>query len=35
MQTYAEGFNIPRGAASERLPVEQRYRFDLPDIAEV
>jgi len=35
MQAYAEGFNILRGAASEGLPSEQRYDFDLPDIAEV
>jgi 6-phosphogluconate dehydrogenase len=35
MQAYAEGFNILRGAASEELPEEQRYDFDLPDIAEV
>jgi 6-phosphogluconate dehydrogenase len=35
MQAYAEGFNILRGAASEQLPVDQRYQFDLPDIAEV
>jgi 6-phosphogluconate dehydrogenase len=35
MQAYAEGFNILRGAASEALPLEQRYDFDLPDIAEV
>jgi 6-phosphogluconate dehydrogenase len=35
MQAYAEGFNILRGAASEGLPPEQRYDFDLPDIAEV
>jgi 6-phosphogluconate dehydrogenase len=35
MQAYAEGFNILRGAASERLPQEQRFELDLPDIAEV
>jgi 6-phosphogluconate dehydrogenase len=35
MQAYAEGFNILRGAASEKLPVDQRYHFDLPNIAEV
>ena len=29
MQAYAEGFNILRGAASERLPQEQRFEFDL------
>jgi 6-phosphogluconate dehydrogenase len=35
MQAYAEGFNILRNAGSDRLPAEQRYQFDLPDIAEV
>src|SRR5260370_10589658 len=35
MQAYAEGFNILRGAASEELPEDQRYRLDLPDISEV
>jgi 6-phosphogluconate dehydrogenase len=35
MQAYAEGFNILRGAASDELPAEQRFEFDLPDIAEV
>jgi 6-phosphogluconate dehydrogenase len=35
MQAYAEGFNILRGAASEALSPEQRYDFNLPDIAEV
>jgi 6-phosphogluconate dehydrogenase len=35
MQAYAEGFNILRGAASEELPEDQRFQFDLPDIAEV
>ncbi len=35
MQAYAEGFNILRGAASEELPKDQRFQFDLPDIAEV
>ncbi len=35
MQAFAEGFNILRGADSEKLPQEQRYDFDLPDIAEV
>ena len=35
MQAYAEGFNILRGAASEKLPPDQRYQIDLPDIAEV
>jgi 6-phosphogluconate dehydrogenase len=35
MQAYAEGFNILRHAASEELPEDQRYRFDLADVAEV
>jgi 6-phosphogluconate dehydrogenase len=35
MQAYAEGFNILRGAASEKLPKDRRFEFDLPDIAEV
>jgi 6-phosphogluconate dehydrogenase len=35
MQAYAEGFNVLRGAASGKLPQEQRFELDLPDIAEV
>src|SRR3979411_3479252 len=35
MQAYAEGFNILRGAASEALPADQRFRIDLPAVAEV
>jgi 6-phosphogluconate dehydrogenase len=35
MQAYAEGFHILRNAASEDLPEDRRYRFDLADIAEV
>ena len=35
MQAYAEGFNILSNAASEELPEDQRFQFDLPDIAEV
>ena len=35
MQAYAEGFDILRQAASEAVPEERRYTFDLPDIAEV
>jgi 6-phosphogluconate dehydrogenase len=35
MQAYAEGFNILHGAAGEELPEDQRYRFDLADIAEL
>ena len=35
MQSYAEGFNILRSAASDRLPAEHRYDFDLADVAEL
>jgi 6-phosphogluconate dehydrogenase len=35
MQAYAEGFHILRNAASEDLPEDQRYGFDLADIAEL
>jgi len=35
MEAYAEGFNILRGAASDALPAGQRFRLDLPDVAEV
>lgn len=35
MQAYAEGFDILRHAASEKLPQDQRYELDLPDVAEV
>jgi 6-phosphogluconate dehydrogenase len=35
MQAYAEGLNILRGAAADELPRDQRYQFDLPDVAEV
>ncbi len=35
MQAYAEGFNILHGAAGEELPEDQRYQFDLTDIAEL
>jgi 6-phosphogluconate dehydrogenase len=35
MQAYAEGFHILQQAASKDLPEEQRYRFDVADIAEV
>lgn len=35
MQAYAEGFDILRNADSAALPAQHRYRFDLPDIAEV
>jgi 6-phosphogluconate dehydrogenase len=35
MQAYAEGFDIMRNANSTELPEDQRYTFDLPDIAEL
>ena len=35
MQSYAEGFDILRNADSTALPPDQRYTFDLADIAEV
>ena len=35
MQAYAEGFDILRNAASDKLPAERRYDLNLPDIAEV
>jgi 6-phosphogluconate dehydrogenase len=35
MQAYAEGFDILKNAASERLPEEHRYALDLGEIAEV
>ena len=35
MQAYAEGFDILRNKASERLPEDERFTLDLPDIAEV
>ncbi len=35
MQSYAEGFDILRNADSASLPADQRYTFDLADIAEV
>jgi 6-phosphogluconate dehydrogenase len=35
MQSYAEGFDIMKNAASADLPEEQRYQLDLPAIAEV
>jgi 6-phosphogluconate dehydrogenase len=35
MQAYAEGFDILRSAGKDELPADQRYRFDLPEIAEV
>jgi len=35
MQAYAEGFDILKGKASEKLPEDERFTLDLPDIAEV
>ena len=35
MQAYAEGFDILKGKASDKLPEEERYDIDLPDVAEV
>ena len=35
MQAYAEGFDILKGRASEKLPEGERFDLDLPDIAEV
>ena len=35
MQAYAEGFDILRNAGGEQLPADQRYDFDLGEIAEV
>ena len=35
MQAYAEGFDILRNAAGDQLPADQRYEFDLGEVAEV
>jgi len=35
MQAYAEGFDILKGRASEKLPEAERFDLNLPDIAEV
>ena len=35
MQAYAEGFDILKNKMSERLPEDERFTLDLPDIAEV
>jgi 6-phosphogluconate dehydrogenase len=35
MQAYAEGFDILKGRSSEKLPADERFALNLPDIAEV
>ena len=35
MQAFAEGFDILRNAGNDALPSDQRFEFDLADIAEV
>ena len=35
MQAYAEGFDILRGRASDKLPEDERFDLDTADIAEV
>jgi 6-phosphogluconate dehydrogenase len=35
MQSFAEGFEIMREATAESLPEAQRYRLDVPEIAEL
>ncbi|MFD3263856.1 phosphogluconate dehydrogenase (NAD(+)-dependent, decarboxylating) [Phenylobacterium ferrooxidans] len=35
MQAYAEGFDILKGRASDRLPEDERFELNLTDIAEV
>jgi 6-phosphogluconate dehydrogenase len=35
MQAYAEGFDILKGRASAKLPEDQRFDINLPDVAEV
>jgi len=35
MQAYAEGFDILKGRANARLPEDERFELNLPDIAEV
>jgi len=35
MQAYAEGFDVLKGKASEKLPEEERFDLNLTDIAEV
>ncbi|HEX3675910.1 MAG TPA: decarboxylating 6-phosphogluconate dehydrogenase [Sphingomicrobium sp.] len=35
MQAYAEGFDVLNGRASDKLPEDQRFAINLPDVAEV
>jgi 6-phosphogluconate dehydrogenase len=35
MQAYAEGFDVLKGRANPRLPEDERFELNLPDIAEV
>ena len=35
MQAYAEGFDVLKGRASDKLPEGQRFEINLPDVAEV
>jgi 6-phosphogluconate dehydrogenase len=35
MQAYAEGFDVLKGRASERLPEDERFDINLTDVAEV
>ena len=35
MQAYAEGFDVLQGRASDKLPEDQRFSINLPDVAEV
>jgi 6-phosphogluconate dehydrogenase len=35
MQAYAEGFDILRGRASDKLPEDERFSLDTADVAEV
>ncbi|KQM13400.1 phosphogluconate dehydrogenase (NAD(+)-dependent, decarboxylating) [Novosphingobium sp. Leaf2] len=35
MQAYAEGFDVLKGKASKKLPEDERFEINLPDVAEV
>lgn len=35
MQAYAEGFDVLKGRASDKLPEDERFAINLPDVAEV